>query len=92
MRPPATLGPQGPASISPKRAICPRCTCTYGRGMLTYLRILLTARLRSERGATAVEYGLLTAGVALACILGFEALTRTLSAIFVRTNASVSGP
>jgi pilus assembly protein Flp/PilA len=58
--------------------------------MLDYLRMWLAARVRSERGASAVEYGLLVAGVALACIFAFEVLGLTLGAVFAHENSKLS--
>jgi pilus assembly protein Flp/PilA len=58
--------------------------------MLDYLRALVAMRVRSERGASAVEYGLLVAGVALACIFAFEALGLTLGAVFAHENSKLS--
>jgi Flp pilus assembly pilin Flp len=37
---------------------------------------------RTERGASAVEYGLLVAGVALACFITIQALGFTVGAVF----------
>jgi Flp pilus assembly pilin Flp len=56
--------------------------------MLDYLRALLATR-SSERGASAVEYGLLVVGVALACALGFEACAFVLRMIFLNTQAAI---
>jgi Flp pilus assembly pilin Flp len=55
--------------------------------MLDYLRMMLVLRVKSERGASAVEYGLLMAGVAAACILGFETLRITAGALFSHQNS-----
>lgn len=59
--------------------------------MLAYLGALWTARLatRGERGADAVEYALMVAGVAVACIVAFEALAATLRGVFEATNSNV---
>jgi Flp pilus assembly pilin Flp len=48
---------------------------------------MLVLRVKSERGASAVEYGLLMAGVAAACILGFETLRITAGALFSHQNS-----
>jgi Flp pilus assembly pilin Flp len=56
--------------------------------MLDYLRMTLTART-SERGASAVEYGLVVAGVAIACLLGFEALGFITGAMFEQQNSQI---
>lgn len=47
--------------------------------MLTFLRAW---RSRSERGASAVEYGLLVVGVALVLVITVPALGDTLQGIF----------
>lgn len=60
--------------------------------MLDYLRILLAARLGSERGASAVEYGLLCAGVIAACIFSLEVLGVGVREVFDKQNANLSGP
>jgi pilus assembly protein Flp/PilA len=60
--------------------------------VLTYLGIVLTARLSSERGASAVEYGLLVAGVLLVCASAFEVLSDGVQAVFTETNSDLSGP
>jgi pilus assembly protein Flp/PilA len=60
--------------------------------MVDYLRALVVMRVRSERGASAVEYGLLVAGVALACIVAFEVLGLTLGAVFAHENSKLSQP
>lgn len=60
--------------------------------MLDYLRALLIVRVRGERGASVVEYGLLIAGIALAGIVGFEALGFTLRTVFEQQNSMIQGP
>lgn len=57
--------------------------------MLTYLRAWLTTR--GERGASAVEYGLLVAGVAAAFILAMLALGESVSAVFNHTTDNYCG-
>jgi pilus assembly protein Flp/PilA len=46
---------------------------------------------RNERGASAVEYGLLVAGVVLACMLSLELLGVGVQAVFNETNSDISG-
>ncbi|MEQ7846468.1 Flp family type IVb pilin [Nocardioides kribbensis] len=62
--------------------------------MITYLSILLNA-LRidrdDERGASAVEYGLLIAGIAALIVVVVFAFGGTISDIFNETCDSVSG-
>jgi pilus assembly protein Flp/PilA len=60
--------------------------------MLEYLRIVLAAHVKSERGASAVEYGLLIAGVAAMCIVGAQAFGLTLGAIFSAENSRLETP
>jgi pilus assembly protein Flp/PilA len=59
--------------------------------MLDYLRIRLNARLAKmdERGASAVEYGLLVAGIAAVIVVIVFTLGRTLSGVFTDTNTSI---
>jgi pilus assembly protein Flp/PilA len=60
--------------------------------MLDYLRIMLNARLAKmdERGASAVEYGLLVAGIAALIVLIVFALGGTLRGVFSDTNTSIA--
>jgi pilus assembly protein Flp/PilA len=60
--------------------------------MLDYLRIMLNARLAKmdERGASAVEYGLLVAGIAAVIVAVVFLLGNTLKGVFTSTNASIS--
>jgi pilus assembly protein Flp/PilA len=60
--------------------------------MLEYLRIVLAARIGSERGASAVEYGLLVAGVAAALIFSGWALGETVGAVFKHENDQLQAP
>ena len=59
--------------------------------MLDYLRIMLNARLAKmdERGASAVEYGLLIAGIAALIVVVVFAFGGVLSNIFSSTCDSV---
>ena len=58
--------------------------------VLNYVRIQLTAKCRTERGASAVEYGLLVALIAVIIIAGVTALGGKLSGVFSETNGSIS--
>jgi pilus assembly protein Flp/PilA len=60
--------------------------------MLDYLRIMLNARLAKmdERGASAVEYGLLIAGIAALIVLVVFAFGGVLKGIFTDTCSKVS--
>jgi pilus assembly protein Flp/PilA len=60
--------------------------------MLDYLRIVLNARLAKmdERGASAVEYGLLVAGIAAVIVAIVFLLGGTLEGVFNDTNNSIS--
>jgi len=59
--------------------------------MLDYLRILLDARLAKmdERGASAVEYGLLIAGIAALIIVVVFAFGGVIQGIFQKTCSSI---
>ncbi len=62
--------------------------------MLDYLRIMLNARLEKmdERGASAVEYGLLVAGIAAIIVLVVFAFGTQIQAVFTDTcNAVANG-
>ena len=59
--------------------------------MLDYLRIMLNARLAKmdERGASAVEYGLLIAGIAALIVIVVFAFGGVIKNIFSNTCQSV---
>ena len=60
--------------------------------MIDYLRIVINARLAKmdERGASAVEYGLLVAGIAAVIVAVVFLLGGTLNDVFTKTNNSIS--
>jgi len=60
--------------------------------MLDYLRIMLAARTEkmSERGASAVEYGLLIAGIAALIVVVVFAFGGSLTSIFEDTCSEVT--
>jgi pilus assembly protein Flp/PilA len=60
--------------------------------MLDYLRIMINARLAKmdERGASAVEYGLLVAGIAAVIVGIVFVLGGNLKSAFDSTNSSIS--
>jgi pilus assembly protein Flp/PilA len=60
--------------------------------MLDYLRIMLNARLAKmdERGASAVEYGLLVAGIAALIVVVVFAFGGLLNKVFQNTCHSVA--
>ena len=60
--------------------------------MLEYGRIMLNARLSkmNERGASAVEYGLLIAGIAALIVAVVFFFGKNLSDVFGKTCASVA--
>ncbi len=60
--------------------------------MLDYLRIMLAARVnRDERGASAVEYGLLIAGIAALIVVIVFAFGDNIKDIFNDTCDAVNG-
>jgi pilus assembly protein Flp/PilA len=61
--------------------------------MLDYLRIMINARLAKmdERGASAVEYGLLIAGIAALIVVVVFAFGGVLTNIFSGTCNSIGG-
>jgi pilus assembly protein Flp/PilA len=60
--------------------------------MLDYLRIMLDSRLArlDERGASAVEYGLLITGVAAVIVLMVYAFGGMVTGLFTHTCSSVA--
>jgi pilus assembly protein Flp/PilA len=61
--------------------------------MIEYLRIALNARLAKmdERGASAVEYGLLIAGIAALIVVAVFALGPIVKEAFTDTCTSIKG-
>ena len=57
---------------------------------LEFVKIQLDGRRSSERGASAVEYGLLVALIGVIIIVAVALLGHTLSSIFNKTAASIS--
>ena len=57
--------------------------------LVTYVRIRIAAKM-SDRGASAVEYGLLVALIAIAIIVAVSLLGTNLSGIFNKTANSIS--
>jgi pilus assembly protein Flp/PilA len=59
--------------------------------MYAYLRAVVASHIdiKSERGATAVEYGLLVGLIAVAIIVAVAALGGKLSGLFQRTAATL---
>lgn len=53
--------------------------------MYAYLRAVVTSHVKSERGATAVEYGLLVGLIAVAIIVAVAALGGKLTNLFQRS-------
>jgi len=47
--------------------------------------------VRDESGATAIEYGLIAAGIAVAIIVAVQALGGTLNSIFENVNSELGG-
>jgi pilus assembly protein Flp/PilA len=58
--------------------------------LVNYLRLTLPAKAKTERGASAVEYGLLVALIAIIIIVAISALGGKLSTVFNRTQSSLS--
>jgi pilus assembly protein Flp/PilA len=53
------------------------------------VRVLFLQFLKDESGATAIEYGLIAAGIALAIIAVVNSLGTTLNAKFTSINSSL---
>jgi pilus assembly protein Flp/PilA len=60
--------------------------------MLDYLRIALAARIKSERGASAVEYGLLVVGVCLVLAVASKTLGVALVDAFKGESSRIAKP
>ena len=60
--------------------------------MVDYLRILLNARLSQmeDRGASAVEYGLLIAGIAALIVVVVFAFGGVIKSVFSKTCSTIS--
>ena len=58
--------------------------------LVQYVRIRVAAKARTERGASAVEYGLLVALIAIAIIVAVTLLGGNLANIFNKTASSIS--
>jgi pilus assembly protein Flp/PilA len=58
--------------------------------MYNYVRIRLQAMTKSERGASAVEYGLLVALIAIAIIAGAFFLGDRINGLFTNTATQLS--
>jgi len=56
------------------------------------MRTLITQFLKNESGATAIEYGLIAAGIAVAIIAAVNTLGGTLNTTFTNVNASINNP
>jgi pilus assembly protein Flp/PilA len=52
---------------------------------------MITKFLKDESGATAIEYGLIAALVAIACIAALEAMGTSLSGMFTGVSGKVDG-
>jgi pilus assembly protein Flp/PilA len=57
--------------------------------LVNYVRIQLAAKAKTERGASAVEYGLLVTLIAIAIIVGAKALGGGLNSMFQNTSSSL---
>jgi pilus assembly protein Flp/PilA len=55
-----------------------------------FVRIVLKGRAKTERGASAVEYGLLVALIAIIIIVAVSSVGTKLSGVFRKTSASLS--
>ena len=57
--------------------------------MVDYLRLLIASRVRSDKGASAVEYGLLIAGIAALIVVVVFAFGGVIKDVFDSTCDSV---
>jgi pilus assembly protein Flp/PilA len=51
---------------------------------------MLIRLLKDERGATAIEYGLIAALISIACIMAFQTLGLNLAAIFTTISDTLN--
>ena len=58
--------------------------------MINYIRVMIRERIKSDRGASAVEYGLLAALIAVVIIGGVTLVGSNLSATFTKVSTKVS--
>lgn len=52
---------------------------------------MLNRLLQDERGATAIEYGLIAALISIACIIAFQTLGLNLADIFTTVTEAMAG-
>jgi pilus assembly protein Flp/PilA len=57
----------------------------------TYLRAIVASRVKSERGASAVEYGLLVGLIAVAIIVAVTLLGTKLAGVFDNAASKLPG-
>ena len=57
--------------------------------MLNYIRAMIATRTQTERGASAVEYGLLVALIAAVIIVAVVTLGQTLDGVFTDTDTAI---
>lgn len=55
------------------------------------MKSLVTRFLKDESGATAIEYGLIAAGIAVAIIAAVNSLGTTLNGVFADVNTKLGG-
>jgi pilus assembly protein Flp/PilA len=58
--------------------------------VINYVRVMIRERIKSDRGASAVEYGLLAALIAVVIIGGVTLVGSNLSATFTKVSTKVS--
>jgi pilus assembly protein Flp/PilA len=56
------------------------------------MRELVISFLKNESGATAIEYGLIAAGIAVAIIFVVNTLGATLKTTFTTVNGAINNP
>lgn len=52
---------------------------------------MLLRLLKDERGATAIEYGLIAALISLACVIAFASLGLNLAGVFTTIRTAMAG-
>ena len=59
--------------------------------MLTYARCMFRQIVRDEKGATAIEYGLIAALISVVAVTAMTTVGTDLTAVFTKVSTSLSG-
>jgi pilus assembly protein Flp/PilA len=70
-------------------ALKPSCACKFYSELEATVKRLFAKFLADESGATAIEYGLIAAGISIAIIVAVNGLGTTLNEKFTSINTSL---